>query len=94
MANKLVTGTITVRGLLRDKFFLRGYADVTKNRGWSDEYDQWYTGDQWQYERGRQFAAATGGKLPPKVKTLSGKTVLSRDAKWAMSSLFREKAII
>jgi hypothetical protein len=92
--NSKTTGTITTRGLFRDKYFLRGYNDVSKNRGWSDEYDQWYTGDQWQYERGRQFAAATGGKLPPKVKTLSGKVVLNRDAQWAFSDLFRENAIM
>lgn len=92
--NAKSTGTITTRGLFRDKYFLRGFTDVTKNRGWDTEYDKWYAGAQWNYERGRQFAAATASKLPPKVKTYSGKTVLSRDAQWAFGDLFRENAII
>ena len=92
--NGEVTGKITINGLFRNKYFLRGYRDVAKNRGWNPEYDKWYSGEQWNYERGRQFAAATFSKLPPKVTTLSGKTVLSRDAKWDMSDLLRESAII
>jgi hypothetical protein len=92
--NGKATGTITTRGLMRDKYFLRGYNDVSKNRGWDKEYDSWYTGAQWNYERGRQFAAATASKLPPKVKTMSGKVILSRDAQWAFGDLFRENAIM
>lgn len=91
--NKNITGKITINGLFRDKFFLRGFNDVAKNRGWSKEYDNWYSGDQWNYERGRQFAAATHSKLPPKVTALSGKVILSRDAKWAFSDLLRANAI-
>jgi hypothetical protein len=92
--NGKATGMITTRGLFRDKYFLRGYNDVTKNRGWDKEYDSWYTGAQWNYERGRQFAAATAGKLPPKVKTLSGKVVLSRPAQYAMGDLLHVNAIM
>jgi hypothetical protein len=92
--NAKSTGTITTRGLFRDKYFLKGYADVTKNRGWDEAYDSWYTGAQWNYERGRQYAAATASKLPPKVKTLSGKDVLSRDAQYAFGDLFRANAIM
>ena len=92
--NSKTTGTITTRGLFRDKYFLKGFSDVTKNRGWDAEYDKWYAGDQWNYERGRQFAASTNGQLPPKVKTLSGKVVLSRDAQWAFIDLNRENAIL
>ena len=91
--NSKTTGTITTRGLFRDKYFLRGFTDVAKNRGWDTEYDKWYEGAQCNYERGRQFAAATAGKLPPKVKTLSGKVVLSRDAQWAFGDLLRANAI-
>jgi hypothetical protein len=92
--NSKTTGKITIRGLFRDKFFLKGYADVSRERGWDAEYDKWYSGCQWNYERGRQYAAATANKMPPKVKTLSGKVVLSRDAQWAMGDLLRENAII
>jgi len=92
--NAKSTGTITTRGLFRDKYFLKGYADVSRNRGWDQAYDSWYTGAQWNYERGRQYAAATANKLPPKVKTLSGKVVLSRDAQWAFGDLFRANAIM
>ena len=92
--NAKTTGTQTMRTLFRDKYFLRGYADVARNRGWSDEYEKWYTGAQWNYERGRQYAAATANKLPPKVKTLSGKTVLSREAQWAMNDLIRANDIM
>lgn len=92
--NGKTTGKITINGLFRDKFFLRGFNDVAKNRGWNKDYDTWYSGEQWNYERGRHYAAATASKLPPKVQTLSGKTVLSRDAKWAISDLLRQSAII
>jgi hypothetical protein len=92
--NAKSTGSQTIRALFRDKFFLRGYADVSKNRGWDTDYDTWYVGQQWNYERGRQYAAATASKLPPKVKTLSGKVVLSRDAQWAMGDLLRANAIM
>ncbi len=92
--NAKSNGIITTRGLFRDKYFLKGFTDVTKSRGWDAEYDEWYTGAQWNYERGRQFAAGTNGKLPPKVKTLSGKIVLSRDAQWAFGDLLRENAIL
>ena len=91
--NATSNGIITTRGLFRDKYFLRGYADVAKSRGWDTDYDKWYTGAQWNYERGRQYAAATASKLPPKVKTLSGKVVLSRDAQRAFGDLFRSNAI-
>ena len=91
--NATSNGIITTRGLFRDKYFLRGYADVAKSRGWDTEYDKWYTGAQWNYERGRQYAAATASKLPPKVKTLSGKVVLSREAQWAMGDLLRSNDI-
>ena len=92
--NAKYTGTSTSRGLFRDKYFLKGFTDVNKNRGWSTDYEKWYSGAQWNYERGRQFAVATNGKLPPKVKTLSGKVVLSRDAQWAFMDLIRANAII
>jgi len=92
--NQKSTGTQTIRALFRDKYFLRGYADVSRNRGWDADYDKWYTGAQWNYERGRHYAAATANKLPPKVKTLSGKVVLSRDAQWAFGDLFRANAIM
>lgn len=91
--NATVNGTQSIRALFRDKYFLRGYADVVKNRGWDAEYEKWYTGAQWNYERGRQYAAATANKLPPKVKTLSGKVVLSRDAQYAFRDLLRANAI-
>ena len=91
--NAQATSTQSIRALFRDKYFLRGYADVAKSRGWDTDYDKWYTGAQWNYERGRQYAAATANKLPPKVKTLSGKVVLSRDAQWAFGDLLRANAI-
>ena len=84
---------ITTRGLFRDKYFLRGYADVAKSRGWDTDYDKWYTGAQWNYERGRQYAAATANKLPPKVKTPSGKVILSREAQRAFGVLVRANDI-
>jgi hypothetical protein len=91
--NATSNGIITTRGLFRDKYFLRGYSDVAKSRGWDTEYDTWYTGAQWNYERGRQYAAATASKLPPKVKTLSGKVVLSREAQRAFGVLLRSNDI-
>jgi hypothetical protein len=94
MANKLVNGTITPRGLFRDKYFLRGYSDYTRNAGWNTEYDNWYQGQQWQYERGRQYAAATAAQLPPKVKDYSGKTVLNNAGMREFSNLYHTNAIL
>lgn len=91
--NAQATSTQSIRALFRDKYFLRGYADVAKSRGWDTDYDKWYTGAQWNYERGRQYAAATANKLPPKVKTLSGKVILSREAQRAFGVLVRANDI-
>lgn len=94
MANKVVNGSISVRALFRDKYFLRGYADVTRNAGWNADYDKWHEGHQWQYERGRQYAAATANKLPPKVKTYSGKTVLNNTGLREFGQLYHVGAIL
>jgi hypothetical protein len=94
MANKTVTGTCTARGLFRDKYFLRGYADFVRDAGWNTEYENWYQGHQQQYERGRQYAAATGNALPPKIKTRYGKTILNTDAMHTFLDLYNSNYIL
>jgi hypothetical protein len=94
MQNAQVTGKSSFRAVFRCKYFLRGYADVVKDRGWNPDYDNWYQGHQWQYERGRQYAVATDKALPPKVRTRSGKIVLNNAGIYQLRDLYCEGSIL
>lgn len=56
----------TVETVMSRHQFARGYADFMAGKGFSDEYDRMNQRDQFNYERGRQFAAGTNGSVPYK----------------------------
>lgn len=88
-ANVGETRSTTIRGLAKDKHFNRGYAD--KIRGvWTKEYDTWPINAQWQYERGRHYAAAGG----PQIKCETDGRVLRTNALWFMVEMLNSKAMI
>jgi hypothetical protein len=70
MSNQGQVFKVTIDKVLANHFFTRGVKDFLAGKGFDKDYDNWaYTKSvnaQWQYERGRQFAAATGGKIPTK----------------------------
>lgn len=88
-ANVQEVHTITVRYLAKNKEFNMGYADF-KRGIWREEYDKWSIGDQWQYERGRQYAAAGG----PAIKCVTDARVLRHDALYFIGRMLYDKAMI
>lgn len=85
------TRSVSIKSVMYNRFFMKGYADVLAGRGFDPDYDSWEnnTGAQWSYERGRHYAAATKGEVP--VKT--GKRV-NYSAMRAFSDLYQSGAII
>lgn len=81
------TKSIKISSLLHSRYFNMGYREYP-NR-FNQEYDSWPAKEQWHYERGRQFAAATDKDIP--VKT--GKQINYR-ALVEYVELFTQKAII
>lgn len=93
------TKTVSVKSILNNHFFTRGMKDYLAGKPFDPEYDEWpykrerkYHAAQWCYERGRQFAAATNGKIPTKVGN-AGKEV-SHTAIWKFSELYNTNAIL
>jgi hypothetical protein len=81
--------TITVRYLAKNKKFNMGYDDYSDGI-WRKEYDNWSIGDQWQYERGRQYAAAGG----PEIKCVTDARVLRNEALYFIGRMLYDKAMI
>jgi hypothetical protein len=63
----------TVRKIMASPYFALGAADQRAGRGYASDYETWITNSQWDYERGRAWAALTprsvklrlDGKLNP-----------------------------
>lgn len=83
------TRTITIRGLAKNKQFNMGYTDF-KRGVWAKDYDMWSTNDQWQYERGRAYAAAGG----PAIKCQADARVLRNDALFFIGRMLNDRAMI
>ena len=81
------TKLIKISSLLHSRYFNMGYREYPSS--FSPEYDSWPAKEQWHYERGRQFAAATDKYIP--VKT--GKKINYR-ALIEYSELITQKAIL
>lgn len=60
------TRMVTIKSMLGSHYFTRGTKDYLAGKGFDKDYDKWDGSDQWRYERGRLFAAATGGSVPVK----------------------------
>jgi len=95
MANTDKRKLFTIRQVLNNHFFNKGYNDFMAGAGFNPDYEKWVyfrkegINCQIFYERGRHYAAATGGEFPPK----RGRSV-SRRAEQKLSQLVQEKAII
>ena len=95
MANTDKRRLFTIRQVLNNHFFNKGYNDFKENKGYDPEYDKWFyyrkegVNCQQFYERGRHYAAATGGEIPPK----QGRSV-NRRAERVLNQLVYEKAVI
>ena len=71
--------TVTIQYIARNKEFNIGYADY--NAGvWRKEYETWSINQQWNYERGRAYAASGG----PQIK--NGRTT-RRQALWHINDM-------
>jgi hypothetical protein len=95
MANSNKAKLFTIRQVLNNYFFNKGFNDFVEGRGYDPEYDKWFyyrkegINCQQFYERGRHYAAATNGEVPPK----QGRSV-NRRAERVLNQLVYEKAII
>ena len=95
MANFRKDRFFSVKQVLNNHFFNKGYNDFIAGKGFDPDYEKWVyfrkegINCQIFYERGRHYAAATGGEFPPK----QGRSV-SRIAARKLSQLVLEKAII
>ena len=85
----------SIKQVLNNHFFNKGYNDFMAGAGFNPDYEKWVyfrkegINCQIFYERGRHYAAATGGEFPPK----QGRSVSLRAAR-KLSQLVLEKAII
>lgn len=96
MSNRGASGYTTVDKVLANHYFTRGVKDFMAGKGFDKDYDSWaYTAGvnaQFNYERGRQFAAATGGNIPTKIGP--GNKRVNWRALNVFGELVRENAII
>lgn len=83
------TRIITIRGLAKNKEFNQGYHDYRRGI-WVKDYDTMSVADQWQYERGRQYAAAGG----PPIKSTNDARVLRNDALWFIQNMLNSREMI
>ena len=77
----------TVLSILRTRRFNEGYRDYPSS--FHPDYEKWNIKDQWCYERGRQFAAATNKSIDVK----SEKAVRAQAIR-VFGDLFKDKAIV
>lgn len=96
---QIETKPTTVKRILSSHFFTRGVKDYLAGRGFDPEYENWpyrkeakFRGAQWAYERGRQYAAATGGTIPTKVG--EGNKSVSTTALLKFAQLYNAKHIL
>ena len=98
MSNKGEVSYTTVEKVIASHYFTRGIKDFVAGKGFDKDYEKWAyivgkgVNAQQDYERGRQYAAATGGSIP--TKTGPGDKRLNWRAISAFGQLVREKAII
>lgn len=59
---QVATGRNSIRSIMARPTFLRGARDAAEGLGFCSDYDNFSTGEQWTYERGRLFYFDTGVK--------------------------------
>lgn len=99
MSNKGKLSYTTADKVIASHYFTRGIKDFLAGKGFDKDYEKWAyirgkgnNNAQLEYERGRQFAAATNGDIPTKIGP-GNKRVNPRAAS-AFANLYRENAII
>jgi hypothetical protein len=84
MTNMANVRKTKIVGMIRNKWFVKGFNDCKKNLPFDETMPP---SEQWPYERGRLFGAVYNKPIK------FGKKV-SIDACWAFADLYNEKAII
>jgi hypothetical protein len=92
MSNQGKQVKVTTKSILKSHYFTKGYKDKLQEFGFHKDYDKWPAHFQVPYERGRMYAAATGGLIPPKIGDANKK--VSRRAQNAFRELYEEGYII
>lgn len=86
MIRQVQTKNTTCKAVIRTKAFVRGFNEVREGK--APDYDAFRdANEQWNYERGRQFALT----FPGKIKL--GSTV-NQTAAWSFGHQLLNKAII
>jgi hypothetical protein len=96
MADQVATRRVSVEHIMTSHYFLLGFLDKINHRSFHKQYDTWPRSKdghspQWSYDRGRLFAAATGGKILP---FLPKTKKLNQAAVHAFATLIMNKDII
>jgi len=68
VSNKGGTRRVSIRWILSQPAFERGFTDGRANRGFSQEYDLLDIDAQWSYERGRCLAVVAPADIPLRIK--------------------------
>lgn len=92
MTNLSKQKMVTPKHILKNHYFTKGYKDKLKGLGFNPDYDSWNAHFQESYERGRMYAAATDGLIPPKGGP--GNKQVTYSAQRKLVELYNERAII
>lgn len=85
---------VKVSSILHDRHFNMGFKEYLTGNGFNPDYNKWDGRSQWRYERGRLFAAATGGTVPVKEQTGRRNPPVSSHAIRTYIKLNNDKSII
>jgi len=83
---------VTPKHILKNHYFTKGYKDKLNGFAFNPEYDNWDIHMQHSYERGRMYAAATNGLVPPKGGP--GNKQVTYSAQRKLVELYNERAFI
>ena len=65
--DQVPTRPTTRKAIMGSAHFALGVNDVRAGRSYRADYDKWKTDDQWNYERGRQWAKHAPRHVPLKI---------------------------
>jgi hypothetical protein len=58
------TEPVSVEKIMRSRYFALGVADMRAGKAPRPDYERWGPDDQWDYERGRQWALLAPRSVP------------------------------
>jgi hypothetical protein len=73
--DQVPTQPVSIEEIMSAPYFALGVADVRAGRPYHDGYQTWHTDEQWDYERGRQWA-----RLVPASVVLKRNGKITREA--------------